>query len=213
MIEIINLPVTSFQQNCRIVSAAGDSAALVIDPGGDANHIVQALEKADLELTEIWLTHSHLDHCGGVSELLEHRKVPLTGHSIESDFRSRVEDICRMYGVPSGEMSNCPEPDRFVEGGETLTFGSLEFQVLFTPGHSPGHVCFYHQRSGNLFAGDTVFAGSIGRSDLPGGDHATLLRSIREVILTLPDDTNVLPGHGPDTTVGVERQSNPFLVS
>ena len=116
-----------------------------------------------------------------------------------------------LYGIPPGEMQSCPEPDVPIIGGEALSIAGYNFEVLFTPGHSPGHLCFYNSASHTLIAGDTLFAGSIGRTDLPGGDHVTLLRSIRQQLLVLPDDTRVLSGHGPDTTIGRERNSNPFL--
>jgi len=213
MLNIEVIPVTNFQQNCRILWSEGASDALVIDPGGDGDRIARFLDSRELKCTQIWLTHSHLDHCGGVEQLIRLvGEVPLLGHPLEREFRARVEDIKAMYGIQSNAMSNCPEPTRYIEGGEDLEFAGVSFKVLFTPGHSPGHLCFYAPSEGVLLAGDTLFAGSIGRSDLPGGDHTTLLKSIIEKILTLPDDTRVLSGHGPETRVGVERDSNPFLV-
>jgi glyoxylase-like metal-dependent hydrolase (beta-lactamase superfamily II) len=184
--------------------------ALVIDPGGESDRILDEASRRGLSIKEIWLTHSHLDHCGGVRALKAAAKAPLTAHPAEAMMRAHVTDIAAMYGAPDG-FENCPEPERAINGGETLSFAGSAFKVLFTPGHSPGHVCFYDGASGVLFAGDTVFSGSIGRTDIPGGNSDLLLESIRREILTLPDETRVLSGHGGDTTVGTERRSNPFL--
>lgn len=210
MLEVITIPVTEFYQNCRVLRRRGESGALVIDPGGDIERIRSVLQKHGLRAEEIWLTHSHLDHCGAVRALKQESAALLSAHPGEGEMRKHVPDIAAFYGITSG-LESCPEPDRALNGGEQLAFGGCSFQVLFTPGHSPGHLCFYEPSEGILLAGDTLFAGSIGRTDLPGGDSATLLRSIREKILTLPDATRVLSGHGPDTTVGAERRSNPFL--
>lgn len=214
MFEVFTLPLTPFSQNTRVLAFRTLGQAIVIDPGGESEQVLRFLAKEKLELGQIWLTHSHLDHCGGVAGLLRSKKVTLVGHRAEEQMRSHVEDICRMYGIPSREsgMENCPEPDVFVAGGEELEFGGEKFAVLFTPGHSPGHVCFYHQASKTLFCGDTIFQGSIGRTDLPGGDHNTLIRSIKEKILTLDPQTKLLNGHTADTTVAVEAKTNPFLL-
>jgi hydroxyacylglutathione hydrolase len=208
---IITLPVTELQQNCRVLIDRVSSSAVVIDPGGEARRIIALLKKESVNLSEIWLTHSHFDHCGGVAGLLRERSVPLIGHRAEREFRSNVDRVKVMYGMTSNDMENCPEPTQFVQGGETLSFGGDQYQVLFTPGHSPGHVCFYNAAAGLLLGGDTLFAGSIGRTDLPGGDHDLLLRSIRSQLLTLPPETIVMSGHGPDTSIGRERRDNPFV--
>lgn len=212
MLEIITIPVTPFVQNCRLLidSQVGPGCVLV-DPGGDAELILSEIANRQLTLESIWLTHSHLDHCGAVSEILKHGRVDLMAHPDEEILRSKVEDLCTMYGIAGAKMKNCPEPTVYLKGEETLTFAGHFFRVLFTPGHSPGHLCFYCKESADLIAGDTLFQGSIGRTDLPGGDHRQLINSIRSEILSLPDQTKVLPGHGPDTTVGVEKRSNPFL--
>lgn len=211
MLEIVSVVVTPFAQNCRILADSATKTAVVVDPGGDVPLIQEALSRGGWKCSEIWLTHSHLDHCGGVAGLQEVWRAPLTAHPVEKQMRAHVQDLCAMYGLPRGDLENCPEPDRAVSGGETLSFGGYDFKVFFTPGHSPGHVVFYQAEHKILLAGDTVFLGSIGRTDLPGGDYDTLLTSIRSKILSLPDDTRVLPGHGDDTSVGVERRSNPFL--
>lgn len=212
MLKIIQVVVSPFQQNCRIIGDEKSAQAAVVDPGGDVPLILQELAKAGLRCTEVWLTHSHLDHCGGVKELLEKTGATLIGHRGESEMRSAVVQICAMYGIPPGLMENCPEPSRFIEEGDKLKVGPYIFDVIFTPGHSPGHLSFYHREGKILLAGDTLFAGSIGRSDLPGGDFDTLMKSIKDRILTLPGDTVVMSGHGPDTLVDTERRTNPFIV-
>jgi len=211
MIEIVKVPVTPFAQNARILWARGSTTAVVVDPGGDVDRILAALKERGLTCTEIWLTHSHLDHCGGVKPLMAATGARLVGHPAESIMRSRVRDIAAMYGLPPDELEDCPEPDRLVSGGETVAVGEETFEVLFTPGHSPGHVCFYSRQNGIVIAGDTLFEGSIGRTDLPGGDFDVLVHSIKGVLYRLPPDTAVLPGHGEDTTIGREMRTNPFV--
>ena len=209
-LEIIELTLSPIQQNTRLIVA--NKKVLVIDPAGDAEVILSLVEKKGFTIEAIWLTHSHLDHCGGVLDLLKaYPKAKLLGHPEEKFFRQNVENICLSYGIPPGSMKNCPEPTEYINGGETLDFEGISFQVLFTPGHSPGHVAFYQGDSGVLLGGDTLFSGSIGRTDLPGGNHEVLLQSITEKIFTLPDETRVLSGHGPETTVGKEKRSNPFF--
>ncbi len=211
------IPVTSFEQNCRVIFD-DSGTAVVVDPGGDADQIAQFLVEKKLELKAIWLTHSHLDHCGGVAKLLRHKKVPLYANPIEKMMRENVVGVASLYGMQSEGMENCPEPDFGLSGGETISVGNLNFKVLFTPGHSPGHLCFLRlsdsgatNEASVLVAGDTVFAGSIGRTDLPGGSHPELIRSIKSEILSLPDNVLIMSGHGPDTSVGRERKHNPFL--
>lgn len=212
-LEIHTVPVTPFQQNARIVTCCQSGATAVVDPGGDVELIVAQLRSAGRSCSQIWLTHSHLDHCAGVAPLLKALggTVELVAHPAEAMMRAQVQNVARLYGLGASEWHNCPEPTVPVSGGELITLGRLSAEVLFTPGHSPGHVGFFFRAQRVLLSGDALFAGSIGRTDLPGGDHATLLRSIREQILVLPDDVLVLSGHGDDTSVGEERRSNPFL--
>ena len=211
MLTVKKFTVTLFQQNCRLLICDETREAVLIDPGGDTNVIIPGIEKEKVTLKGIWLTHSHIDHCGGVAAIKRKFPVEVWAHPAEKMFRSHVVEICAMYGVEPGDMDACPEPEHEIIGGETLRFGKQAFTVLFTPGHAPGHVVFYCDAEKLLIAGDTLFAGSIGRTDIPGGDHGVLMESIRQQILTLPPETRVLPGHGPDTTVGIERESNPFL--
>lgn len=210
-VKIQTLEVTPFAQNCRVLWRPGSSDAVVVDPGGDVDQVTGLLARENLQCRQIWLTHSHLDHCGGVRALRNSTGATFFGPEGEGEMRANLLTICDMYGLPRSGMDNCPEPDVPLRGGEVLEIGTHKFTVLFTPGHSPGHLCFYSDELKVILAGDTLFAGSIGRTDLPGGEHETLLHSIRTQILTLPDETSVMPGHGPTTTVGRERLSNPFL--
>ncbi|MCB0337993.1 MAG: MBL fold metallo-hydrolase [Bdellovibrionales bacterium] len=209
MLEIETFVVTPFAQNARVL--LDGETAVVIDPGGESEKIWRFIQDRGVRLTEIWLTHSHVDHCGGVAALKEKSEAILVAHSNEEFLRSNVDKICAMYGLPQGDMSNCPEPDVCIVGGEQLQIGSNLFEVLFTPGHSPGHVSFFAPSLGIIFSGDVLFQGSIGRTDLPGGDHQTLLTSIKEKLLVLPEKTVVYCGHGPNTTIEIERENNPFL--
>lgn len=211
-LEIVTVLVTPFQQNCRVLISPGDRVACVVDPGGDGDRILEMVRERGVELSMVWLTHSHLDHCGGVRKIVNATGAKLYGHPREQHFRANVETLCRVYGIPPGDMENSPEPTIALTGGERIVLGECSAEVRFTPGHSPGHLCFYFGSEGILLAGDTLFAGSIGRTDLPEGNHAQLLESIRREIYTLPDTTRVLPGHGPDTTVGEEKENNPYVM-
>ncbi|MCE7026499.1 MBL fold metallo-hydrolase [Jiella avicenniae] len=204
------VPVTPFQQNCCILFDADDKVGVVIDPGGDADQIVAAVKDVGITLEEIWLTHGHLDHAGGAMDLKALTGVPIVGpHEDDELLLSSIEEQSKMFGVGAG-MKNCT-PDRWLEEGETLSFGSHSFEVFHTPGHAPGHVIFFHRAARFAHLGDVLFAGSIGRTDLPGGDHETLLRSIRDKVLPLGDDVGFLCGHGPGSRIGDERRTNPFL--
>ncbi len=211
MLNVETIPVTEFGQNCRILWCSETKDGVVVDPGGDSEKIVAAAKRLGVSIKAIWLTHSHLDHCGGVAPLLDSFNVPLVANPEERMMRSNVTSIAQMYGMSPAEWHNCPEPTVNVRGGESLSVGNSSCVVLFTPGHSVGHVSFYFERDRIVASGDVLFAGSIGRTDLPGGDTKTLLDAIRREIFTLPPETRVLTGHGPDTTVGEEKASNPFF--
>ncbi|WKZ56464.1 MAG: MBL fold metallo-hydrolase [Bdellovibrionota bacterium] len=210
-LHVTLLVITPFSQNCRVLSLEGSDDAVVVDPGGEVERLSAHLTAARKRCVAIWLTHSHVDHCGGVKALKERTGAVFYGPRGEREMRQHLLEICELYGVPADGIDNCPEPDVPLSGGEEIRLGPAAFRVLPTPGHSPAHLCFYCEAQGLLIAGDTLFAGSIGRTDLPGADHRTLMHSIRTQLLTLPDDTRVLSGHGPDTTIGAERLQNPFL--
>lgn len=194
-------------ENAYLVRCGASGAAVVIDPGGEAGMIADALEGQALEA--ILLTHAHLDHLEGVAELKRRTGAPVYLHPADRPLYERAAAQAAAFGV---EIEEPPPPDRELADDQRIRFGECSFEVRHVPGHSPGHVLFYAAQAGVAFVGDIVFAGSIGRTDLPGGDYRQLLRGIRERVLSLPDDTRLYPGHGPDTSVGHERVGNPFLV-
>ena len=202
--EILSFPVTPFYTNCYVIKDSGE--AIVVDPGEATGALVNAV--ADTNVTMVFNTHCHCDHSGGNAELVRLTGAPLVCHQAELPLLQTLCEQGRMFGVP---FSPSPEPDRFVEHGDTVNVGNAQFEVRHAPGHSPGHVVLVGD--GVVIAGDVLFAGSIGRTDLPGGSMTQLLNSIRHQLLTLPDETVVYCGHGPATTIGEERVSNPFLVS
>jgi len=194
--------VGPLQENCWIVD--GGERAIVVDPGDEGDRLIEALT-APVEA--ILLTHTHFDHVGAVAQLARHTGAPVYCPRLEVPI---LKDINR-YLFPGYGPYEPYDPEETVEGGEHLSLADLEIDVIFTPGHSPGHVSFSIPDHKLLLSGDVLFAGSIGRPDLPGGDYATLMASIANLLDTLPEDTRVLTGHGPDTTLGRERATNPFL--
>jgi len=205
------VPVTAFQQNCTILFDMDDKTGVVIDPGGDVDRILEALEQNDIKAVAIWLTHGHIDHAGGAMELKDALGVDIIGpHEADRQLLENIENQARMFGVGDA-VRNCT-PDRFLVEGDRVSFGGHEFEVLHCPGHAPGHVVFYNRAAKFAHVGDVLFRGSIGRTDLPGGDHAALIRSITEKLLPLGDDIGFICGHGPGGQFGEERRSNPFLV-
>jgi hydroxyacylglutathione hydrolase len=204
------IPVTAFQQNCALFVCPETKAAAVIDPGGDQAIIEAAISAAGATLERVLVTHAHVDHASAVAALARKFEVPIDGPGREDQFWiDALPEQAANYGMGPAEVF---VPDRWFEGGETLTVGNQTIEVLFCPGHTPGHVCFFHRASKQLFVGDVLFHGSIGRTDFPRGDFDTLIRSINEQLLPLGDDVLFHCGHGPDSTLGVERQTNPFLV-
>ncbi len=204
--EVVCLTNGTFQENCYILADGDAGTAVLIDPGEEAELFLRRLATEGLRLQGIWLTHAHLDHILGVARVVEATGVPIWLHPADRPLYDRVGEQGAWLGVRPDQP---PPPDHALAEGDRMTVGGLRFDVLHVPGHSPGGVAFVG--FGMAFVGDAVFAGSIGRTDLPGGDTETLLRSIREKLLVLDDDTVIYPGHGPETTIGRERATNPFL--
>lgn len=203
------IPVTPLQQNCSLIWHDETKHAAFVDPGGDIDTLLSALDHFGLTLTRIWLTHGHLDHAGAAAELRDRTGVKVEGPHREDQFwLDRIEDDARRYNVPG--LRNVT-PDRYFEDGEGLDFEGARFDVLHTPGHTPGHVVIYNAALKIAFVGDVLFAGSIGRTDFPRGDHATLIHSITAKLWPLGEDVTFVPGHGPTSTFGRERQGNPFV--
>jgi len=202
--------VTPFQQNCTILYDEEEMRGVVVDPGGDVEQILAAVRQIGVTVEAIWLTHGHLDHAGGAMELKDALGVDILGpHVDDQPLLNNIEAQSQKYGL-GDIMKNCT-PDRFLAEGETLAFGTHQFKVFHCPGHAPGHVVFYNAEAGFAHVGDVLFNGSVGRTDLPGGDHEALIRSIKEKLLPLGDDIGFLCGHGPGGRFGDERRNNPFL--
>ena len=199
--------VGPLQENCWVVHADGGDRALVVDPGDEAPRLIAALDELGLTAEAILLTHTHFDHVGAVAPLARHTGAPVYCPELEV---AVLNDI-NSYTFPGYGPYEPYEPEETIAGGERLELAGLELDVIFTPGHSPGHVSFSIAEHELLLSGDVLFQGSVGRTDLPGGDHATLLASIATLLNTLPDETRVLPGHMGATTLGRERATNPFL--
>jgi glyoxylase-like metal-dependent hydrolase (beta-lactamase superfamily II) len=203
------LPVTPFEQNCSLIWDPGALRAAVVDPGGDVDDILAAIAERGLKVEKILLTHGHIDHVGGTAELARHLGVPVEGPQREEAFwLDQLPEQCRMFGFPD---TPALQPDRWLEDGDTVAVGGMTLDVVHTPGHTPGHVCFIHKPSKLALVGDVLFAGSIGRTDFPRGNHGALIRAIREKLFPLGDDFAFIPGHGPTSTFGAERNSNPFV--
>jgi hydroxyacylglutathione hydrolase len=194
-----------FQENTYLLSDATTGDAVFIDPGDDGDALADVLRSRELNLVAVWLTHAHIDHIGGIAGLKRHFDVPIFLHPHDLPIYTRGTEVAEMYELPFEEP---PAPERMLAEGDSLTIGSLSFRVMHLPGHAPGHVAFVGH--GAAFVGDCLFAGSVGRTDLPLGDAAQLETSL-ERLASLPLETRVLPGHGPETTIGRERASNPFL--
>ncbi|AJY46002.1 MBL fold metallo-hydrolase [Martelella endophytica] len=204
------IPVTPLQQNCTVMFDLEIRRGVVVDPGGDADVIIQTIEENGITLEAIWLTHGHLDHAGGAMELKERLNIDILGpHEDDRFILDSIEDSAERFGM-AGMVRNCT-PDRFLTEGETLSFGDHHFDVFHCPGHSPGHVIFFNRLQKFAHVGDVLFHGSVGRTDLPGGDHDTLMASIHDKLFPLGDDVGFICGHGPGGRIGEERRTNPFL--
>jgi hydroxyacylglutathione hydrolase len=207
-VDARSFTVGPVQENCWIVRADGGDTAVVIDPGDEAERLEQAIEDLGVTVEAILLTHCHFDHIGAVAPVARATKAPVYCPKLEVPV---LADIMRYVPWPGFGPFESYDADETVEGGEQLQFAGLDIDVIFTPGHSPGHVSYSVPAEQALLSGDVLFQGSIGRTDLPGADHATLMRSIASLLDALPDETRVLPGHMGATTLGRERASNPYL--
>ncbi len=205
------VPVTPFQQNCTILFDTETKAGVVVDPGGDVERILDVIRDNGIAVSQIWITHGHIDHAGGAMELKEALGVEIIGpHEADRSMLANLENQAKRFGLTDA-VRNCT-PDRFLNEGETVSFGEHAFEVLHCPGHAPGHVVYYNAAAKFAHVGDVLFRGSVGRTDLPGGDHDALIRSIKEKLLPLGDDIGFICGHGPGSRFGDERRGNPFLV-
>ena len=210
MLQAGIIPVTPFQQNCTILFDMDTKEGVVVDPGGDVDVILQTIEDNKITLKAIWLTHGHIDHAGGAKELKEALGLDIVGpHEDDLPLLQRLEVQATMFGVPM-KVKNVV-PDRWLNDGDRVSFGEHELEVYHTPGHAPGHVIFFHRKQGFAHLGDVLFQGSIGRTDLPGGNERQLLDSIRDKVFPLGDTTGFICGHGPGGQIGEERRTNPFL--
>lgn len=208
-IRAIVAPVTPLQQNCTIVWCTKTNRAAVIDPGGETPRLLKALADHGLTLEKILITHGHMDHAGGAASLKEATGVPIEGpHRDDQFWIDRITESGRQYGMPEARSFT---PDRWLEDGDEVTLGETKFTVRHCPGHTPGHVVFVHEGARFAQVGDVLFKGSIGRTDFPRGNHADLLNSITTRLWPFGDDIAFVPGHGPMSTFGAERKSNPFV--
>jgi hydroxyacylglutathione hydrolase len=207
--KFATLPVTAFEQNCSFILDEQTNRLAIVDPGGDIERIMDAIGQVGGQPEKILVTHAHLDHIGAVAELSEKLGIPVEGPHIEDKFWiDMLPQQAQMLGMPAPPPFT---PDRWLADGDHVSVGKLRFEVLHCPGHTPGHVVFYQPQEKLALVGDVIFAGSIGRTDFPKGDHQALISAIREKLFPLGDDIQFIPGHGPMSTFGEERQSNPFV--
>jgi len=231
MISIQSTTVTPFQQNTRVITNNALGLAAIVDPGGETERVLETINLETTKIESILLTHSHIDHCAGVVSLIEALKRkglsrPKLFAGREKELRTAVVEQAKFFGLPSQDYDNCPEPDVYLEPGDKITVCGVTIEARFTPGHSPGHFSFIlaageyliiekdQKKTVNsevIIAGDALFRGSIGRTDLPGGNASVLIGAIRSQLFTLTDSALVLPGHGPVTTIAAEKETNPYL--
>ena len=208
--KITIVPVTPFQQNCSILCCEETGKAAVVDPGGDIDLIMEEAQKMGVEIEKIFITHAHIDHAGGAAALAEKLNIPIEGPHREDQFW--IDGLPKQsdaYGF--AEKARVFTPTRWLNDGDKVTFGNTTLNVLHCPGHTPGHVIFYHPEEQLALVGDVLFKGSIGRTDFPRGDHATLIHSIQTQLWPLGDEVEFISGHGPLSTFGEERESNPLV--
>lgn len=209
MLCYLTIPVTAFAQNSSLVWDDESMQAAVIDPGGDLDTLLEEADARGLKLEQIWLTHAHIDHAGGTGELARTRGLPITGpHPADQFWIDALPQQSRMFGFPEAEAFT---PTRWLADGDTVTIGAHTLHVRHCLGHTPGHVVFHSPELQRAFVGDVLFAGSIGRTDFPGGDHDTLIASITQRLWPMGDETVFIPGHGPESTFGRERKTNPYV--
>jgi len=209
MLRYRTVPVTPFQQNCSIVWCDETMCAAIVDPGGELPRLLDEVQRLGVTLEQIWVTHAHIDHAGAVGQLARERQLPVIGpHEGDRFWIEGLPQQGAMFGFPPAEPFT---PTRWLHDGDTVTLGHCTVQVRHCPGHTPGHVVFHSPEAKRAFVGDVLFAGSIGRTDFPGGDYQTLVDSITQRLWPLGDDVVFIPGHGPESSFGQERRSNPFV--
>jgi glyoxylase-like metal-dependent hydrolase (beta-lactamase superfamily II) len=209
-LKVTIVPVTPFQQNCSIVACTATNSAAIVDPGGDVARIREAIDQLKVTPEKILLTHGHIDHAGGAAELAEALNLPIEGPDEKDGFLlENLEAQGQRFGIT--DVRNV-KPTRWLVEGETVGIGDLTFAVLHVPGHTPGHLVFVNAPARFALVGDTLFQGSVGRTDFPYGNHELLIDGIKEKLLPLGDDVTILPGHGPASTIGAERSGNGFLL-
>lgn len=203
------LPVTPFEQNCSLIHCEETGRLAIVDPGGDIDQILDAIRQVGGTPEKILVTHAHIDHAGAVAELAERLAIPIEGPQREDQFWiDMLPHQAQMFGFPPSRTFT---PDRWLDDGDTVTVGNLRMDVIHCPGHTPGHVVFHHRDTQLAWVGDVIFAGSIGRTDFPRGNHAQLISSIREKLFPLGDEVAFIPGHGPMSNFGEEKRTNPFV--
>jgi glyoxylase-like metal-dependent hydrolase (beta-lactamase superfamily II) len=210
MLSLTSLTVGPLRENCTLLADDETQTAVLIDPGDEAGQLLVVLKQHGLELSQIWLTHAHFDHVGAIADILDEHRVPVLMHPAGAPVLAQAAASAARWGLSVRQPPTDFQP---LEPDQTLHFAGQEVCCLFTPGHAPGHIAFYFPEKHLIIGGDALFRGSIGRTDIPFGNHAQLLKSIKTKLLTLPADTTVYPGHGPQTTIGEEARSNPFLAS
>lgn len=208
-IKVTVVPVTAYQQNCSILVCEKTQKAALVDPGGEPERLLAVLKELNVIPEKIFLTHGHLDHVGAAKELAEILRIPIEGpHKADLFWLEGLQEYAQMMHFPPTKTF---VPDRWLEHEDTVQFGEVTLQVLHCPGHTPGHVVFYHEGIKLAFVGDVIFQGSIGRTDFPQGDYQTLVNSIRKRLWPLGDEVQFIPGHGPMSSIGDERRNNPFV--
>jgi hydroxyacylglutathione hydrolase len=209
MLRYHTIPVTPFQQNCSLIWCDRTNQAALIDPGGEVERLKAEVARRGLTLVALWLTHAHIDHAGGTGTLARELGLPIIGpHPGDQFWIDGLPQQSKMFGFPPAEPFT---PTRWLDDGDELTLGESRLTVRHCPGHTPGHVVFHSAEAKRCFVGDVLFAGSMGRTDFPGGDHATLVASITQRLWPMGDDTVFIPGHGPESSFGQERRTNPYV--